>query len=916
MPFKDYLAAQAAIPGIKALPVSARKIFTGAFNGAKGEGYDDAAAAATAWAQVKKSGYYKKGDKWTKMDDLGALIKSISVEVDGDNIAIGVPFTRVDAVNRTVEGFATLDNLDKSNEIVDFEASRDAFKSWIGNVREMHAPKAVGKAVDIQEKTLEKDGKTYKGIFVRSKISKGAEDTWQKVLDGTLSGYSIGGRVLERRPEVIKGEGTYYATQHGVRITKYHLGELSVVDNPMNPLALFSDITKGDFLVKNNHGQLEPTSLLIEKRGLFYCDDCDAAKMDVSTATTVECPTCDNMISKIADVDEAPGITELKKMVDDYHDLQKNTTFADYSAAQSTGHLNIPDDHLPRHQVNDVHEMNNDLTTDPLPEYVNPNPGPELQETPVATAGARQAGEPETPTVPFKVGDKTNEGGVGVDDTELTSRPNNASKEDPTAELTHNANDRNGVTYDDDAAEKMADKVLEVLKGRVESNENTIKKREEDEEFIMALLDFDMYRATASGSMNANMDESMAGQTPGGKKKKKQTSSNVQNDTGDSTVTTAKADGVTNSHASAPKGKPSDRGQYADPENFKYPIDNAGRVRAAVAYFNHSGQRGAGGYSMSKWASIGRKIAGAASRTFGGGYRYSGGKISVPSENDDAKKAELAVELQKNTTNGTNVNDYGSLLQNIIKLLSQKTNITPNVAPYSGGANVAPYNGGAAVKGGETNTVEKAELTEIAQKLNDIFSVAMKEISDTFKAWGVEALNNEDGSGETHGGATVDEGVGVSPDSGSVSSTDVTVAKELGGLGEANNGPEKIVPHADLTSNAAQAGATTSNPAGGLSQDAGPEKVLPHADLTSDASGSADVSSAQGLAAIGKADEVVDLIKNMFTKLESDLEEKIEEVVGKAGGGKKSLEVGTELSKSDKGSSVWGGAFYNGELSK
>ena len=171
-------------------------------------------------------------------------LAEVYVAEDGEHIAFGVPFSKIDIKDRTVEGFATLDNVDKAFDIVDFKASEEAFADWIGNIREMHGTKAVGKAIQIESKVLEKDGKKYNGIWVKSRISKGAQDTWEKILDGTLSGYSIGGKILERKPEVVKNEGKFSQARVN-RITKYMLAELSVVDNPMNPLALFDGVAKG-----------------------------------------------------------------------------------------------------------------------------------------------------------------------------------------------------------------------------------------------------------------------------------------------------------------------------------------------------------------------------------------------------------------------------------------------------------------------------------------------------------------------------------------------------------------------------------------------------------------------------------------------------------------------------------------------
>ncbi len=79
-------------------------------------------------------------------------------------------------------------------------------------------------------------------------------------------------------------------------------------------------------------------------------------------------------------------------------------------------------------------------------------------------------------------------------------------------------------------------------------------------------------------------------------------------------------------HLTPPEGYPDDPDQYGDPVNYAYPIDRD-HIRAAVAYFNHEGQREAGGYTPEEWAIIGKRIAAAASRLLGGKYEYKNGKV-------------------------------------------------------------------------------------------------------------------------------------------------------------------------------------------------------------------------------------------------------------------------------------------------
>ena len=159
-----------------------------------------------------------------------------------ENFNLSFPIDMIKKEERIVSGIATADNIDKSGDIVEFNASLDAFKNWGGNIREMHSPIAVGKSVGFEpvEITAE-DGTTYNAIKVHAYISKGAQDTWEKVLDGTLKAFSIGGKIMEK---VESTEKVFRGRPVNV-IKKYMLGELSLVDNPANALAIV-DIIKMD----------------------------------------------------------------------------------------------------------------------------------------------------------------------------------------------------------------------------------------------------------------------------------------------------------------------------------------------------------------------------------------------------------------------------------------------------------------------------------------------------------------------------------------------------------------------------------------------------------------------------------------------------------------------------------------------
>jgi hypothetical protein len=176
---------------------------------------------------------------------------------DGNNLRLSMPLTKVDKERRVVSGFASLDNVDKQDDIVTAEASMDAFAKFRGNIREMHQPLAVGKMVSFKaDKYFDPDSKKfYNGVFVSAYVSKGAQDTWEKVLDGTLTGFSIGGRMNKW------DDGFDEKSDKAIRIIKqYDLIELSLVDSPANQFANIVsvekvdgvDVVKGDETVLEN----------------------------------------------------------------------------------------------------------------------------------------------------------------------------------------------------------------------------------------------------------------------------------------------------------------------------------------------------------------------------------------------------------------------------------------------------------------------------------------------------------------------------------------------------------------------------------------------------------------------------------------------------------------------------------------
>lgn len=231
---------------------------------------------------------------------------------DGDSYAMGMSIQKVDAENRLVHGWASLDNDDKQDDRVLAEASLAAFQKFRGNIREMHQPIAVGRMVSYKPDTFvdPETGETYNGVFVTAYVSKGAQSTWEKVLDGTLSAFSIKGPIRDSYMEFSKSKNK------PIRIIKaYELEELSLVDSGGNQLANIISISKAD-------GTVSGTATEMKSENVFWCEHEGIAK--TSSEDALECPAGHNM-ENIGwfEYNESDRAEKLSRVIGDY--LEKGT---------------------------------------------------------------------------------------------------------------------------------------------------------------------------------------------------------------------------------------------------------------------------------------------------------------------------------------------------------------------------------------------------------------------------------------------------------------------------------------------------------------------------------------------------------------------------------------------------------------
>lgn len=287
------------------------------------------------------------------------------MSTDGDTLRMGMDISKVDKRGRMVYGWATLDNVDHSGDVITAEASADAFARSRFNLREMHKKdSAVGRVVSFKEDTFRApDGEEYRGIFVKAYISKGAEETWQKVLDKTLNGFSIGGEIVEAEEIFQKDSG-----KKGKLIKKYNLNELSLVDNPDN---MYSDITNIFKFRTSADGSVTSVSGLIEKQAVlnvFYCknDKLTQEKPDDS----YDCPVCDTRMENIGFVEN--GVERAEKV---------NSLVTKYRGGETMSNTSLEGLELIKSQPagEDVKEVEDGTLTgsEPTPEPPVQEPAPE-----------------------------------------------------------------------------------------------------------------------------------------------------------------------------------------------------------------------------------------------------------------------------------------------------------------------------------------------------------------------------------------------------------------------------------------------------------------------------------------------------------------------------------------------------------
>lgn len=148
-----------------------------------------------------------------------------------------IPITKVDEDKRLVYGLVTEEVVDQSGEILDYEGSKKYFQEWsdgiakatggasLGNLRLMHQPIIAGKLIELNFDDV------LKQISCVARIV--SDDVWKLVLEGCLTGFSMGGKYIKRWKDAVDKAVTRFIARPV---------EVSVVDNPCVQTATFEYI--------------------------------------------------------------------------------------------------------------------------------------------------------------------------------------------------------------------------------------------------------------------------------------------------------------------------------------------------------------------------------------------------------------------------------------------------------------------------------------------------------------------------------------------------------------------------------------------------------------------------------------------------------------------------------------------------
>ena len=165
-----------------------------------------------------------------------------------DKLLKFMQLTKVDAGKNHIHGVFTAEQVDASGEIADYDTTKSAMEKWSGemlkvsdgkskgNVRLMHGQTVAGKVVEIVYDDVKK---------IISGIVEVTAEIRDQALKGLLNGFSIGGGYAKKWPDPV---------HKGAKRFTPVIAEISIVDNPCLPVAIFNAVKDASFAIMQGDG--------------------------------------------------------------------------------------------------------------------------------------------------------------------------------------------------------------------------------------------------------------------------------------------------------------------------------------------------------------------------------------------------------------------------------------------------------------------------------------------------------------------------------------------------------------------------------------------------------------------------------------------------------------------------------------
>lgn len=179
-----------------------------------------------------------------------SLMKTISIPLMKSPFELNIPLEIKAEKERIIAGYASVELIDKQNEIIPLETLKKAWNRFIKNPDFMHVQFAhtsipIGKIIMDCPKLKKKSGVDENGLFIIVKVRndiKKADEVWYLISKGEMKYFSIGGESLHRS---IICEGRCYT-----KIDDMELHEVSIVPNPANKASEFMVIKSMGKIIK------------------------------------------------------------------------------------------------------------------------------------------------------------------------------------------------------------------------------------------------------------------------------------------------------------------------------------------------------------------------------------------------------------------------------------------------------------------------------------------------------------------------------------------------------------------------------------------------------------------------------------------------------------------------------------------